>query len=167
MDLTIDITEEQIRNCSKKLITKIKDDDFKPDVIVGLSRGGLVPAQYLAYGMDVKWIETISIQLRDNDHLPASNEINTLIKKLEVYNPINSEKEDRKLRVLVADDLIDSGTTLKLIRAFFNAEFLDIRFAALYQNKIPNNLEIIQQADYWGEIKPHGWINFPWDTLNN
>ncbi len=163
----VNITEEQIRDCSLKLISKIKEDEFYPDVIVGLSRGGLVPAQYLAYGMDVNWIETISIQLRDNDHLPANNEINTLLSKLDEFNPIDLDVEDRKLNVLVVDDLVDTASTLKLIRAFFQAGNLDVRFATLYQNKACDNLEIKQRADYWGEDKPEGWLNFPWDTLSN
>lgn len=168
MDITqVNIDEQQIRDCSLKLIAKIKEDNFYPDVIVGLSRGGLVPAQYTAYGMGVTWIETISIQLRDNNHILAHEEINNLIEKLENCDLVNWNKEHRKLNVLVVDDLIDSGSTLKLIRAFLHSDKLDVRVGALYQNIIPNNLEIVQQADYWGEVKPEGWINFPWDTLSD
>ena len=73
----------------------------------------------------------------------------------------------QNVNILVVDDLVDSGSTLKLIRAFFHGTGINVKFAALYQNTVPNNLEIIQRADYYGEDKPDGWLDFPWDTLTN
>lgn len=164
MDVKIEtITEEQVRECSKQLISKIKKDKFYPSVIIGLARGGLIPAQYLAYGMDVKHIESLSVQLRDNPELNTSDEINVLLDKL-VHK---YKKSNDKVNILIVDDLVDSGDTIKLVRTLLHHKNLEIRIAVLYQNTKISNEENIRLSDYWGKEKPQGWLNFPWDTISN
>jgi len=113
--------------------------------------------------MDVKHIETISIQLRDDAGLKANEEINTLLDKLAK----KFEKSNDKVNILVVDDLVDTGDTIKLVHAFFHHDKLNVRTAALYQNFLTPWNEIVERATYWGEEKPKGWLNFPWDTLTN
>jgi len=164
MDVKIEtITEEQVRECSKQLISKIKKDKFYPSVIIGSARGGLIPAQYLAYGMDVKHIESLSVQLRDNTELNTLNEINALLDKLvRKYKKYND-----KINILIVDDLVDSGDTIKQVRTLLHHKNLEIRIAVLYQNTKISNEKNIRLSDYWGKEKPQGWLNFPWDTISN
>jgi len=162
--MAINIEINDIENGVREIIKQVKASNFYPDVIIGLARGGLVPAQYIAYGLDVKNVESISVQLRDNINR-ASTEINTCIAKIEKLGLLNPA-EDRLINVLIVDDLIDSGETVKLIRGFFHSEKINSKVACIYQNKKPVHNESPQRADYWGLEKPDGWINFPWDNIN-
>ncbi len=144
------LTEIDIRNCVIKLKDKIILDGFKPDYIIGISRGGLIPAQYLAYGLNIKNIKTISLQLRDGK--VETEKIGQLI--IDIFSDGSSKN------VLIVDDLVDSGDTLELIKKEFKTNLLDIRTAVLYQNQ-----EAGLSAKYFGEIKPDGWLDFPWDNL--
>jgi hypoxanthine phosphoribosyltransferase len=158
----ISIHEEEIKGNILKLINQIKKSDFRPDLVVGLARGGLYPAQYIAYGLDVNWVESLSIQLRDNDKIPVDYEINTFLQKIKRFNKF---EDIRDLNILVVDDLIDTGNTLKLIREFLFEDGIKVKVAALYQNTKTIPSSNLERADYWAVEKPDGWLCFPWDSL--
>jgi len=142
------ITMDKIISGAKTISFTIDRDRFKPDVIIGLARGGLVLAQFLAYDLEVKNVETVSLQFRDN---PS---------KLEEAKKHLTEVLKDKNSCLITDDLIDSGKTLKECYALIKEcnPTIDIRFAVSYFKKIDLSVPI-----YFGEITQPGWLTFPWD----
>jgi hypothetical protein len=55
-----------------KIIREMSKDNWIPDYIVGITRGGLVPAAMLSHYLDVP-MHTLNISFRDNDLGPESN----------------------------------------------------------------------------------------------
>ena len=99
------------------LCRTISLDKFDPQVIVGISRGGLTPGVMMSHWMQ-KPFKPIKTSLRDfpewEDYLP--------------------KKTDE--RVLIVDDICDSGETFQKISDFITERGVDVevRFASLWWN---------------------------------
>lgn len=131
----------------------MRADNFKPDIIVGLSRGGLVPAVMISHALEVdvfplKWA-TRDFPYRDLDSL--STNASHLVNK----------------NVLVVDDIVDSGKTLiDLLSVFHNLHIDSSRTKAACIIVNPEDNEF--KPDYYGRINHHNkWVDFPWERLND
>jgi hypoxanthine phosphoribosyltransferase len=63
------------------------------------------------------------------------------------------------MKVLVADDVADTGKTLELVRNFCSGYVAEVRTAVVYEKP-----QTVVHADYvWRHTDR--WINFPWSTL--
>ena len=123
-------------------------DHFEPDVVVGLSRGGLTPGIMLSHWLK-KPFKPIKAALRDHP-------------EWEDYLPKKTDK-----RILIVDDICDSGETFEKISSFLNSRReqstqTDIRFASLWWNN-----ECSFEPHYYAQecAKDSGniWIHFPWE----
>jgi hypoxanthine phosphoribosyltransferase len=121
-------------------------DDWKPNLILALARGGLTFGAYLAHRLNVKGVIT------------ADTFLDVPPKK---YHP----KPGRSFRVLVVDDISDSGDTLDIYMGALRAKAkedghdLEILSATLW---IRYNTKFI--PDYHARIiNSNAWIEFPWE----
>ena len=127
------------------LCRTISLDKFDPQVIVGISRGGLTPGVMMSHWMQ-KPFKPIKTSLRDfpewEDYLP--------------------KKTDE--RVLIVDDICDSGETFQKISDFITERGVDVevRFASLWWNN-----EVDLEPHYYGQECAKDsegiWIHFPWE----
>ena len=138
----------EMRRDVNTLCREIILDNFNPDVIVGLSRGGLTPGVMMSHWFQ-KPFKPVKAALRDfpdwEDYLP--------------------KKTDK--RILIVDDICDSGETFQKISDFLNSRKesstrTDIRFASLWWNN-----EVEFEPHYYAQecAKDSGniWIHFPWE----
>lgn len=111
--------------------------------ILAIARGGLVPATLLAHRLDVRRIDVIAIATYDDQSI-GEPEI--------LSRPrIDGSGADW----LVVDDLVDTGTTMRTIRAMYPA----ITAAVLYTKPRGHTL-----ADAFVRSVPQDtWVLFPWD----
>ena len=121
--------------------------DWEPDAIVGLTRGGLIPAVQFSHMFNVK-LYTLNISLRDGK--APSTKFNW--KQLEKYS-----------RVLIIDDINDSGATLREVHnQFYTRAYMNPKFATLLSKR-----SSVMEVDYAGEhintSKENDWIVFPWE----
>lgn len=148
-EIHINYESEFLPNLSM-LIDKIRDSQFNPDSMIVITRGGLVVAGYLSQALNIKLIDTFCVESYDCD----DNK-----KEISVLKECNYDLFKSK-RVLVVDDLQDSGETIFYIQSRLLS--LDIKFktAILYHKDVKDNL-----ADFcvWSKIKPDWWIVFPWE----
>ena len=121
---------------------------FEPDIIVGLSRGGLTPGIMLSHWFK-KPFKPVSSSLRDHP-------------EWEKYLPRKTDK-----RVLIVDDICDSGATFQKIKETLVVNSVhkncDVRFATLWLN----NEQDIEPEYYVHEIAKDStdtWINFSWES---
>jgi len=130
----VDLLEQRVR----------KDYDF----IVGVGRGGLIPATMLAYKLKKK---VISFGINTYD-----DTVQTDI--YVVYHPITIPTKVSK--ILVVDDICDTGNTFNIIRDIYNKEEnLTIEFASLFVKDSKSHL-----VDYYGLSVSDGiWLDFPWE----
>ena len=136
---------EDFRKDTKKLLDEV--DEYKPDAIVSIARGGLTLAHCVSEGLDLREVQTIRTELYDDD-----------CKRDELTHFGTCDFRDKK-RVLVLDDISDSGETLKYIMNYLESEFSDIEFrsATLFYKKTS-----VYKPHYWiNEAK--NWIEFFWE----
>ena len=125
-------------------------DHFEPDVVVGLSRGGLTPGVMMSHWME-KPFKSIKASLRD-------------FPEWEDYLPRKTDE-----RVLIVDDICDSGETFHKIREHINERKengVDVRFATLWWNNECN----FEPHYYINEIAKDTtktWIHFCWENWWN
>ena len=114
---------------------------FKPTHIVGITRGGLIPAVMLSHSFDLP-METLGVSFRDNRATHHTK-----------FKPIDDA------RYLIVDDINDSGTTFKVVSDIFRNRRLTFATSALI-NKEKSGFDV----DFYGEMFYHDdWINFPWE----
>ncbi len=131
----------------------IEADSWRPDFLVGIGRGGLVPAAYLSH--------RTGIQMLSVDH--SSGEVgfgDELLDKL-------AAKIRGGLNILIVDDINDSGGTIRYLRAAIEAKSADP--AGLRVAVLVHNVRSRAQAEYHGsEIdrdQDKRWYVFPWEAV--
>jgi len=132
------------------LIHKIKD--FDPDTLLAVARGGLTLGHFMAQGMDTR-------------RLFALNSIHyDKTRKLETLEIFNVPDLSTARRVLIVDDIIDSGETLREVLRLLNEQYpqTEFRLATIFYKPTA-----VVEADYTLK-KAHEWIDFFWevDILN-
>ena len=141
---------KEMRRDVNTLCREILLDKFDPDVIVGLSRGGLTPGVMMSHWME-KPFKSIKASLRD-------------FPEWEDYLPRKTDE-----RVLIVDDICDSGETFHKIREHINERKengVDVRFATLWWNSECN----FEPHYYINEIAKDTtktWIHFCWENWWN
>jgi xanthine phosphoribosyltransferase len=136
---------ENFKNDTNSLITQMKNFEF--DVIVGVARGGLTLSHAVAEGLDIRDVQTIRTELYDKTEKRDN---------ISIFGKCNLESAKR---VLVLDDIADSGETLKSVMEHLRDNFLDTEFksATLFYKKTS-----IIEPDFW--INETGeWIDFFWE----
>lgn len=134
------------------LITHMKIEGFVPACIVGLSRGGLVPAIILSHVFDV---QMVPIMWSARDHAM----------ELLPYVVIEHLRgiAERGGQILVVDDIADSGKSFLTLRREFDDFSSSVRWAALYQR---DTSEFV--CDFEGEILTSAdWVDFSWELEAN
>ena len=120
---------------------------FNPSVVVGIARGGLTLAHAMAEGLNIRVVQTLRTELYD-----GSCKRNAL----SIFDTCNLQE---KKRVLVVDDIADSGETLLAIMNYLESKYPQIQFksATLYYKT-----SSLYQPHFWiHEAKE--WIDFFWE----
>jgi xanthine phosphoribosyltransferase len=117
------------------------------DALVSIARGGLVPAAIVARELSIRVIETVSIESYHDDRPTGDPRI------LKAVAPAFLEEEGTGL--LVVDDLVDTGGTVRVMRRLLPKA----HFAAVYAKPLGRPLV----DTFITEVSQHTWIDFPWD----
>ncbi len=118
------------------------------DAIVCITRGGLVPAAIVSRELDLRVIETISIVTYRDYKTQAEPQV---VKQIE-GKLLATQGEG----ILVIDDLVDTGTTARIVRGLLPRA----HFAAVYAKPLGRPLV----DTFVTEVSQDTWIYFPWDT---
>lgn len=153
----VNYSYEQMRQDLLSIVDTINGDLWKPDVILGITRGGLIPAVMLSHHFNVMMIP-INLSFRDfkSDLTRVDDEINHSVN----LNPSKFKN------ILVVDDILDSGETLKQLKDIFNVypkfEDFDIRCATLFYN-VTNEAGLTPEyyAQKIDKSVKNDWITFP------
>lgn len=136
---------KNFRNDTCKLIAEVKT--FEAEAIVAVARGGLTLAHCMAEGLDIRDVQSIRTELYDNE-----------CKREELSLFGECSFMDVK-KVLVADDIADSGETLQFIMDYLQKNFPAVTFksAALFYKKTS-----VYEPDFWIN-EADAWIEFFWE----
>ena len=153
--------EIHIKEMISDITMQMNRDNWKPDYIVGLTRGGLIPAVYLSHYLNVP-METLKVSLRDH----AESESNLWMAE-EAYNGKN---------ILIVDDINDTGATLDWIINDWqsschpvDAHWLqvwgnNVKIAVLVDNLSSNFSRTVDYcAKEINKAEKDVWIVYPWE----
>lgn len=136
------ISWEQIHRDCKALAWKLRDRQW--DRIIGIARGGLIPAAIIARELDVHLVDTVCVSsytVKEQGELQVLKQIDT---------------SSKGKGWLIIDDLVDTGKTAKVVREMFP----EAHFATVYAK--PEGEPYIDT--YITEVSQDTWILFPWDA---
>ena len=138
----------QLGEASRELARAIVDDGYEPDLILGIARGGLLVAGALSYAIGLKNTFTMNVEFYTgvDERLPVPM----------ILPPVPALVDLQDARMLIADDVADTGQTLALVKGFCAGQVGEVRTAVLYEKP-----RTIVTCDYvWRRTEL--WIDFPW-----
>lgn len=147
------VTYDDVNAMLAKMFRDMALAGYKPDLVVGLVRGGMVPAIHISHYFDVPMM-AFKYSLRDH---PGKDEFSKLTSELTLGR-----------NILIVDDICDEGHTLNEIHtALMHHDALacvsSIRTAVLQHNLGSN----VFDPDYVGEeinkVEKPEWIVYPWE----
>lgn len=166
--------DKHLKAWTHKIIRHMAQDAWRPDYIVGITRGGLVPAAMLSHYLDVP-MHTLNISFGDSVGDTESN----LWMAEDAFGYVSWDKTQwpaLRKKILIVDDINDSGRTLHYIKqdwpsgcfpddpAWADIWHHSVRFAVMVDNLSSG----FQDVDYCGtEINKQEtpcWVVFPWEN---
>jgi uncharacterized protein len=142
---------ESFGSASRELAEQVAASGFVPDVIMAIARGGLFIAGALGYDLDVKNLHVVNVEFYTG--------VDERLDMPVMLPPVPAAAALAGARVLIADDVADTGETLKLVHDFCRDHVAEARIAVIYEK--PRSLV---KCDYvWRRTDL--WIEFPWSML--
>ncbi len=136
---------DQFRNDTNTLLQRLKCDHF--DTVIGIARGGLILAQAISEALEIRNVQTIQTQLYDGE------------KKRECITIVGKCSLETSKKVLVVDDIADSGETLQKVMRHLIKNHTDTTFkSATLFYKTSSLIE----PDFWIN-ETNDWIDFFWE----
>jgi uncharacterized protein len=142
------VTYEEIHAWCMQIAGQIVQDEFSPTVIMGITRGGLIPAVIISHELGVPLI-THHVSLRDHAHQHTPNWCFT--------------NQDR---LLIVDDINDSGATIQVV----NSQLVQMGMHANSHMRwatLITKISSPQRVDYHAHVvhpdESHIWWCFPWE----
>jgi len=132
------------------IVKSLHEDNFLPEVIVGITRGGLIPAVLLSHMLGIRDLETVGAKFYGKGHYPER-----LAEKPVIENVSLSKKYDNALLV---DDIAGSGKTMLEVKSRLKDHIGSVRTATLMKNRrCPIHI------DYFYRIV-EDFVVFPWEN---
>jgi len=138
-------------DASRDLAHDVLASGFEPEVVVAIARGGLLLAGSISYALGVKSCGALNVEFYTGVGERLENPV--------VLPPMLDEQSLVGKRVLLVDDVSDSGRTLDMVMQLLKASGADVRSIVLYTK--PGTLH---EPDYTWRRTPL-WITFPWSAL--
>jgi hypothetical protein len=143
----LNLSWEQTEKLCEKIAKEVKK--YNPDILIGISRGGLVPVRILSDILDNHNIAIIKIEF-----YKTINETHGFPK---ITHPLTIDIKGKK--VLVVDDVSDTGKSLAVAKDYLAGHGAkEIRFATLHYK--PHSTF---KPDYFID-KTDKWIVYPWEV---
>jgi len=166
----IKVTWEKADNLVAEIANKMIVADFKPDIIVTILRGGVVPARLLCNYFDKASFFTVTVKLYDKvddwqteaGYLGAIGAVNVGKIDLPVYG---------QEKIIVIDDISDSGKTFSAVIEEIYNKYSGFSYGnRLYDGKTLKTASLYLREgseftpDFYGEKVCHKeWFDFPWE----
>jgi xanthine phosphoribosyltransferase len=170
---------KEVQGACLEIIRQINKDDWRPDYIVGISRGGLVPAVLISQYTGIP-MKTLMVSLRDggdcvSDLGMAEDAFGYVMEGAREHEHIPYKGSVAK-NILIVDDINDQGSTIAWIKKDWEAGCFpdndrwdhvwgqNVRFATL-----TNNLASKESVDYsvWevNKAEEDCWLVYPWEDF--
>lgn len=177
------ITQQQLNGYVHGIMRQMQHFKFRPDYVVGITRGGLIPAVMLSQYLEVP-MHTLNISFRDGEGGPESNlwmaedafgYVPTDVAPRPDSMPVTDPQ--RRKNILIVDDINDTGRTLQWIKDDWESGCFpgdeiwndiwhhNVQFATIVNNEAESKFKGV---DFEGLIinkqEDPVWVEFPWEN---
>lgn len=160
------VTWQDVTKQVQDICRQLHKDNWRPDYVVGLTCGGLVPATMISHYLDCP-LNALKVSLRDDGEAESN-----LWMAEDAFG-----HEGVKKNILIVDDINDSGDTLNWIREDWQSGCLpkdpkwnteiwghNVRVAVLYDNAASKSVTTVAYAaETINKRERPEWIVFPWE----
>jgi len=128
---------------------KILQSGFKPDIVVGITKGGWVPARVLSDLLEIPELAAVRVEF----YLGVAETRNEPVLTQRVSAVVEGKK------ALLVDDVADTGKSLQLAKEHVQRQgATEVRIATLYYKPLS-----VTKPDFY-EKETRRWVVFPWET---
>jgi hypoxanthine phosphoribosyltransferase len=142
---------QEVGDSARELAGQVLRDGYRPDIVLAVARGGLLVAGALAYALGVKNTFTMNVEFYTG--------IDERLEMPMLLPPVPDLVDFAETRVLIADDVADTGATLALVKDFCAGKVGEVRCAVLYEKSRSS----VRCEYVWRRTDL--WIDFPWSAL--
>jgi hypoxanthine phosphoribosyltransferase len=135
---------------TRVLAEQVHRDGYRPDMVLAIARGGLLVAGALGYSLGVKNTFTMNVEFYTG--------VDERLEMPMILPPVPDLIDFADTKVLIADDVADTGATLKTVHQWCAGKVAEVRSAVLYEK--PRST--IKCEYVWK--RTDRWITFPWSA---
>ena len=159
-------TWRDVEHHTQEILRQICSDAWRPDYVVGLTRGGLVPANLISQYLGCR-METLKVSLRDDTECESN---------LWMAEDAFGHNMEHPKKILIVDDINDTGATLNYIREDWpsgcfpdNPRWTEVwgsnvRVAVLVDNESSKSeIPVSYSAVDINKAEQDVWVCFPWE----
>ncbi len=144
------LTWDLLGVAAREMSQVVVDSGFRPQIIIAVARGGLIPAGAMSYALGVKLCDAVNIEFYTDIHETLPDPV--------LLAPLLDTDSIKGTQVLVVDDVADSGRTLAMAIELLQEHGADTRSAVIYAKS-----SSVVEPDYvWR--RTDDWIVFPWSA---
>jgi hypothetical protein len=144
------MTWDDLGEAARQLAQEVIASGYKPDIVLAIARGGLLPGGAVAYALGVKNSCAMNVEFY--------TDVDERLEVPMVLPPAPELIDLEHAKMLIVDDVADTGRTLEVVQEFCAGKIAEVRTAVLYEK--PQSLV---KCDYvWR--RTDRWIDFPWSV---
>jgi len=173
---------KDIEKMCVSIVNQMYTDNWRPDYIVGITRGGNVPATIISNMLSIR-CEALKVSLRDDDSESESNlwmaeDAFGYLSEIDRNTYKSRWDIDKRKKILVVDDINDTGATFNWIKEDWQASCLpseeswktvwdnNVRFATLTDNLASNSeVPIRYTCHEINKAEEDVWLVYPWENV--
>ena len=144
----MDLSWQQIEDLSKKLAAEIAESGFRPDYLIGITVGGIIPLALLAEELDISNVITVSATSYEGKERGETKV---------TYLP---EIDLRGKKALLIDEVAETGETLKELSKILLDRY---GLSELKTVTVGINRKKCKFLPDFYAIAADGWMVFPWE----
>ena len=135
----------------RQLAQQVLDSGYQTDIVIAIARGGMLLAGSISYALGVKSCGALNVEFYTG--------VDTRLPEPVILPPMLDEASLVGKRILLVDDVSDSGRTLALVVQLLTASGAEVRTAVLYTKP-----KTVHEPEYTWR-RTDRWITFPWSAL--
>lgn len=169
------VSWNDIESQTQEILRQLHLDGWRPDYVVGITRGGAVPAVLISQYLNVP-MHPLEVSLRD-----GGERVSNFGMSEDAFGSNHDDamtSDNGRKQILIVDDINDSGATLNWIKQDWQSGCFpndtrwmkeiwghNVRVAVLYDNESSQSeLDIAYAAVTINKAEEDSWIEFPWEN---